>query len=323
MPKVSLIVPVYNTEKYLKKCMDSILKQSLDDIEIIVLNDGSPGEVDGIISTYKDKRIKYIKKENEGIGRTRNRGIDEAVGEYLAFVDSDDYIDPDFCEVLYEKAKNDSCDIVVCNYYEDRDSIIELKLPYFSDTNLEENPSVINKINLGPCNKLFKRDLFDNKNNRFIENLKYEDAPLVIRLLLSAKRIGKVDNCLTHYVIHDNSQTTVRDEKIFDILKITEMIIEDFKKYSYMKDEAVNIAVMILADYTIQQRYINDGKLRNKFIDEAFSLLDNLDKNWRECNYLKAFSYCKRFIKTNKLLTKMYCSLYNSKLKKQVLGERV
>ena len=232
MVKVSIIVPVYNTAKYLNKCINSLLNQTLKEIEIILINDGSTDNCESIIKKYKDKRIKYISKKNEGIGKTRNLGIEIASGEYLAFIDSDDYIESNFCEVMYNKAIKDKCDIVICDYFEDiNNELKEIKFASFKDTNLMENPEIINYINLGPCNKIYKKELFKDKNNRFIENLKYEDAPFVCRLLLSAKKIGKINKCLAHYVIHEKSETTTRDERIFDILKITDIIVKDLEKY--------------------------------------------------------------------------------------------
>ena len=314
MNKVSIIVPVYNTSKYLNGCIKSLLHQTLEDIEIILINDGSTDESESIIKKYKDKRIKYISKKNEGIGKTRNLGIDTATGEYLSFIDSDDYVEPNFCEVMYEKALKDKCDIVICDYYEDRfEGLKEIRFPTFKDASLKENPDILTLVNLGPCNKIYKRSLFKDKENRFVESLKYEDAPLVVKLLLKAKKIGKVDECLAHYVIHENSETTTRDERIFDILKIMDIMVSDLKKYGYMHDVMINIAVMVLTDYTIQQRYINDSELRNKFINMAFSYLDDLDPNWKNCNYLKKFSWLKRKVKSSKILTKVYCSIYNKK----------
>ena len=314
MKKVSIIVPVYNTSKYLNSCIKSLLHQTLEDIEIILINDGSTDSSESIIKKYKDKRIKYISKKNEGIGKTRNLGIDTATGEYLSFIDSDDYVEPNFCEKMYEKAIKDKCDIVICDYYEDHNyGLKEIRFPTFKDASLKENPDILTLVNLGPCNKIYKRSLFKDKENRFVESLKYEDAPLVVKLLLKAKKIGKVDECLAHYVIHENSETTTRDERIFDILKIMDIMVSDLKKYGYMHDVMINIAVMVLTDYTIQQRYINDSELRNKFINMAFSYLDDLDPNWKNCNYLKKFSWLKRKVKSSKILTKVYCSIYNKK----------
>lgn len=310
MAKVSLIVPIYNTEKYLKKCITSLVEQTLDDIEILLINDGSTDNSEKTIKSFKDKRIKYITKANEGIGKTRNLGIDIAQGEYLAFVDSDDYLTKDFCEKMYNKAKKDKCDLVICDFYKDDKTLKEVRFITFEDTNIKKMPELINYINLGPCNKLYKKELFINKNNRFIENLKYEDAPLVIKILLSAKKIGKVDECLTNYVIHEKSQTTVRDERIYDILKIVDIIVNDLKEANHPTDSITNLITMILLDYNIQQRYILSKIERNKFIDEVFEYLNKLDKNWKKSDYLKTFPFLKRIIKTNNILTKLYCYIY-------------
>lgn len=311
MTKVSLIVPIYNSQNYLEKCIKSLISQTLKDIQIILINDGSTDNSEKIIKSFDDERIVYISKNNEGIGKTRNLGIDKATGEFLAFVDSDDYLNEHFCEYMYQKAVNDDCDLVVCDFFEDRNTLVGIKFKDFKDTNLRETPELINYINLGPCNKLYKKSLFDDKNNRFEENLKYEDAPFVVKMLVSANRIGKVNDYLTYYVIHSNSETTIRDKRMYDILEITDIIVNVLKKVDYPNDSLVSLAVMILTDYTIQQRYISDVKYRHDFINKAFKYLNNLDRKWRRCSYLKRFPSLKRYVKTSKLLTKIYCDLYN------------
>ena len=119
MVKVSVIVPVYNVYDYLGKCLDSLVNQTLKDIEIIVVNDGSPDNSEEIIDIYKKKYkcIKAYKKENGGLSDARNYGIKRAQGEYIAFIDSDDYVDTQMLEKMYQKAKKDNLDIVVCDVY--------------------------------------------------------------------------------------------------------------------------------------------------------------------------------------------------------------
>lgn len=312
MAKVSLIIPIYNSSKYLKKCINSLLNQTLKDIEIILINDGSKDESDKIIKEYKDKRIKYISKENEGIGKTRNRGIKEATGEYIAFVDSDDYLNEQFCEHMYNKAHQDNCDLVICDFYEDRGNLQEIKFKDFEDSSLRKNPNLINNINLGPCNKLYLLDMLKKNNIYFEENLKYEDAPFVIKAIKNAKRIGKVNEYLTYYVIHENSETTTRDNRIFDILEICKIIINELNEPYYQK-QLTNLITMILLDYCSQQRYVKDGKQRKKFINKSFELLDELDKNWRKCNYVKKLSLLPRIIKTNKKLINLYVNIASIK----------
>lgn len=315
MAKVSLIVPIYNSSKYLKKCLDSLVNQTLKDIEIILINDGSTDDSEKLIKNYEDKRIKYILKKNEGIGKTRNRGIKEATGNFIAFVDSDDYLDPHFCEYMYNKAVNDKCDLVICDFYEDRGNLQEIKFNDFHDTTLDEMPSLINNINLGPCNKIYSLELLKKNSIYFEENLKYEDAPFVVKAVKYANKIGKINDYLTYYVIHERSETTTRDERIFDILEICKIIMHelDEKKYNTC---LTNLIVMILLDYCTQQRYVKSVKLRKKFINEAFDLLNNLDKNWRSCDYVKNLNQLSKIIKTNKFLLQTYCTITSIKYAK-------
>ena len=115
-PKISIIIPVYNVEKYLDRCIDSIINQSLKDIEIILVDDGSPDNCPQLCDEWakKDSRIKVIHKENAGLGMARNTGMQHATGEYIAFIDSDDYVDLDMYAKLLEKAELHNADIVYC-----------------------------------------------------------------------------------------------------------------------------------------------------------------------------------------------------------------
>lgn len=308
IPKVSIVVPVYNTEKYLNKCIDSLLNQTEEDIEILLINDGSTDNSESIIKEYNDKRIKYIKKKNTGIGKTRNLGIDKSKGEYIIFIDSDDYIDYDCVEKLYNYALNTNSDVVVSDFTKDINGKLEkVIIPNFETSNLVQNPTIINYINLGPCNKIYKRSVL--KDVRFDEKHKYEDVPFVVRALKNSDRISKINESLSYYVIHEKSQTTTRDEKIFDILEVSN-IVRNILNENVYHDALVNLLTMILTDYMIQQRYIKDKNHRNRFINEAFRLLNEVDKNWKKCEYMKNISFAKKYIKVHKSLIKLYCSIY-------------
>ena len=158
--KISIIVPIYNTEKYLSKCIESLLNQTYNNIEIILVNDGSKGNSDIIVKKYKDERIKYYKKDNEGIGKTRNFGITKATGDYLMFIDSDDYIKDTCCEEFINNIKKSKADIVVSDFYKDINGTLEyIKIDNFEDSSLKENKDLLLVINPGPCNKVYKRSL--------------------------------------------------------------------------------------------------------------------------------------------------------------------
>ena len=128
-PKVSVIIPVYNVEKYLAKCIESVINQTLTEIEIICVDDGSTDLCPKILDEYasKDKRIKVIHKENEGYGKTMNIGLDLAQGEYIGLVESDDYILPNMYEILYKKAKENDLDLIKSNFYFFWDKILSIQ----------------------------------------------------------------------------------------------------------------------------------------------------------------------------------------------------
>ena len=189
---VSIIVPCFNGEKYIKRCLDSILNQSYKDFEVIFVNDGSTDKTDEIIREYlSDGRVRYFKQNNKGIGATRNFGISKANGDFITFLDVDDYFTDDAIEKMANFSLKNDLDIVVTDYYVYDKNVKQYKIKDFDITNVKDNPNIIVDINFAPWGKLYKKDLI--KNIEFEENLKYEDAPFVIKALLKAQRIGKLN----------------------------------------------------------------------------------------------------------------------------------
>lgn len=312
MIDISIIVPIYNAEKYLNKCIESLINQTKKELEFILINDGSTDNSEKIIKSYKDKRIKYFKNENQGIGKTRNFGIEKATGKYIMFVDSDDYIDKNMAKLMFDKAFSNSLDMVVCDYYKViNNENIEEKLPSFKPTTLKNRPDLLCDINLSPWNKIYKTSLIKDNNIKFVENLKYEDAPFVIEALDKANKVGKVNKCLNYYVIHGNSETTVRDKRVFDILKIIDKIRKYFKDKDYIKESLDKLTVRIITNYTIQQRVQKDKKIGMQFIEESFKYLKREIPDYKNNKYYQNRSLLKRIIEKNKILTKMYVYLYN------------
>lgn len=311
MADISIIVPIYNAEKYLNKCIDSLVNQTKKELEFILVNDGSTDSSEDIIKSYKDKRIKYFKNKNQGIGKTRNFGIDKATGKYLMFLDSDDYLDINACEKLYNKAIKEKSDLVVFDFYRVEETLKEVTINNFKSSSLKENPNLLLDINLGPCNKLIKRELIDKSNTRFNEELKYEDTPFVTEIIKNANKISKLNEYLHYYVIHSNSETTVRDERVFDIIKIIDIIREQYKNEKYIEDVINKLTVRTLTNYTIQQRVQKDIKVGMKFIDEAFSYMKKNIPDYKNNKYYETRGILRRTIEKNKFITKGYCSIYN------------
>ena len=309
MTDISVIIPVYNGEKYIRKCLDSVINQTKKEIEIVVVNDGSTDNTESIIKEYKDKRIKYFKNTNHGIGYSRNFGVSKSSGKYIMFLDSDDYIDKDECKLLYEKCLEDDLDISICDFYKVyNNDLIEVNLGDFKSSSLKDNPDIITEF-LNPWGKLYNKKILTDNKIKFVENLKYEVTPFVIETFCNAKKIGKVNKALHYYVIHGNSETTVRDEKCFDILKIVVKIRKYTKDKEYLKDKIDKLTVRILTNYTIQQRMQKNKKIGMKFIDEAFSYLKKEVPDYKNNKYYENRGM-KKIIEKNKLLTKIYCRLY-------------
>ena len=176
--KLSIIVPVYNTFQYLPRCLDSLVKQNLNDYEIIIVNDGSPDNSQDIIDEYVKRydNIKAYKKENGGLSDARNYGIAKASGEYIAFVDSDDYVANNMYELMYNKAKEKDYDMVVCDLnYVYPDKIIRVSSSVGNDTN-DIKKTMIN-IYPAAWNKIYKKVLFE-QSIRFKGSLNYRVVKL-------------------------------------------------------------------------------------------------------------------------------------------------
>ena len=311
MAKVSVIIPVYNSGKYIKKCLDSLLNQTFKDFEAIIIDDGSIDNSVDIINNYlNDKRFILIKRKNGGIGSARNLGINKSTGKYITFLDSDDYLENDYLLELYNKIEKDKLDIVVCNYNEIKNNELfrKIKINEFNNCYLKNNPNLLLYINKSPWNKIYRKSII--KDIKFPEDLKYEDTVFVCKLLLNNK-LGYLNKYLYNYVIHDKSETTTMDNKVFDIFKI----LDDIRNFYKNEDKNIleyldKMIIQIITTYTIQQRYQKDKLLRNKFIDEAFIYLNNNIKDYKKNIYFKERKI-KGIIEKSKFLTKIYCSIYN------------
>lgn len=243
--KVSVIVPVYNVEHYLAKCLDSLVNQSLQNIEIIIVNDGSNDGSENIIHEYSQKypdKIKAFIKENGGLSDARNFGIDRATGDYFGFVDSDDYVSGTMFEEMLNLAEKNDAEMVICNIQKvDEDGIVTQKLTQIPNMPekivLEANFSVFSDLSYFACNKLFKRELFAHK--RFKKGIHFEDIQLIPQLLLECTTIAQTQNFHYQYLERADSISKTHNERGLDILRAVEDVEEFFNssKYSSKKQE--------------------------------------------------------------------------------------
>lgn len=313
MSSVSIIVPVYNAGIKLERCLESLVNQTEKDIEIIVINDGSTDDSKNIIEEYtvKYKNIIFIDQENKGIGKTRNIGIKKATGEYITFVDSDDYIKENMLEEYYKYAKKHNFDLVIGSYIKkinNKEIIFENNK--FKTGNVKTTPQILYLIEYGPWAKLYKREMLINNNIYFDEKRKYEDMPFVSKALLKSKLIGQITEPYYYYIIHNNSETTTMDKRVFDILDILKEIKDYYKREYYLRDELDYVIIDKITTYMLQQRVQKDNKLRIEFIDAGYAFLNKNIKNWRGNKYYKKTNFLKRIIKNNKKILKIYCNIY-------------
>jgi glycosyltransferase involved in cell wall biosynthesis len=289
VPKISIIVPVYNTEKYLKKCLDSLVNQSLKDIEIIIVNDGSTDNSQNIIDEYKNKYPKLIKsyiKENGGLSDARNFGYDKAKGEYIGFVDSDDYVDITMYEKLYQKAIDQQADIVECNFIWEYPNKEKVDIA----NNYEQTKDILTNIRVMVCNKIFKKDIIDKANIRFPLGLRYEDVLFTYMLIPHIKKIAYINEPLLHYVQRNDSISNYQTEKVRDIYIILNNVLNYYKKNNLYKkyiEELEYIYIRyILGSSFLRTIKVKNKDLRNNILDEGWSILNNQFPNWKKNKYL-------------------------------------
>ncbi|MFS4431173.1 glycosyltransferase family 2 protein [Chryseobacterium sp. S90] len=250
-PKVSIIVPVYNVENYLTKCLDSLVNQSLTGIEILVVNDGSKDNSGKIIEEYAQRypeKIKAFTKENGGLSDARNFGLDRAAGDYIGFVDSDDYVSEKMFEEMFLLGEKHQAKMVICNIQKvDETGKVTQKLTQLPDMSekivLENNFSVFSDISYFACNKLFKKELFNQR--RFKKGVHFEDIQLIPQLLLECDTIAQTQNFYYQYLERTDSITKTHTEKGLDMLKAVADVENVFNesKYSHKKEELKNFQI--------------------------------------------------------------------------------
>lgn len=300
MEKISIIVPVYNSEKYLDKCLDTLCNQTLKKIEIIMVNDGSTDNSENIIKdrVKKDSRIKLYNKKNGGQASARNLGLTKATGEYIAFIDSDDYIEFDFCEKLYNVAKKNNSDIVCFDYFITKDD----KDEYNKILNDKKTGSISLQDYIfsgaGPCNKIYRNIFLKKSNFKFPEGIIYEDFASVPALAKYKPNVFYLNEALFHYV--QTSSSTMRNEvykeKYEDLFKACDILYKELNNSLFFEE----------LEYLICYHMLYLGSL-NFYKYEKYEQIDKISDfmkrnfpSWKKNKYLKN----KRF--KEKILMKLF-----------------
>ena len=311
-PIISIIVPVYKVEKYLADCIDSITAQTFEDIEIILVDDGSPDNCGQLCDDYAktDKRIKVIHKQNGGLSDARNAGIQAASGRYLGFIDSDDYIAPDMFERLYNSIIETDSDISMCRAANFNDgSIAELDKGK-GETFIFEGSDIIKalftgKINNFAWNKLYKKELFDEI--RFPYGKIYEDLFTTYRLCGRSKRLVLIDERKYAYRIRDNSimgkaRRIIHTDKFLAFAEIYDFLSND----DTVRDMAVEYMYRDLVSDVFKIVAADEIKNNEKFFDALKGFLKTIKtKDKKKLFFLKIAVYAPGVIRLRYKLQKV------------------
>lgn len=291
-PCVSIVVPVYNVEDYLEKCVDSIIGQTYQNLEIILVDDGS-NDSSGVICDQlklKYNRIQVVHKVNGGLSSARNSGMEVATGEYMLFIDSDDYIKENTVERCVEAALENQADLVVFDmeYLYDDGTVTFASGGSFTKGNMRENPDLI-YINNSACNKMIHRSLL--KNFSFPIGMWYEDLASIPLLVSKAKCIVKVDEPFYVYYQRTNSIAHSSDPRIFDVYRAIDRVQKEI-------DSSIRSLYLIhgLDLTTLRIKEFSDCKMAVGYLKQNMKLLNEYYPQWRKDPLLKTYSFKKKVI---------------------------
>ncbi len=295
--KVSIILPVYNVEKYLSACLDSLLAQTLEEIEIVAVNDGSTDGSLQILQAYQSlnpEKLFIFSTENHGVSRARNYGFAHSHGEYVWFVDSDDFVEPDACRLLYEKATADGNDLVLFRYY-NVDSETGVRKEYIASCHnqnfrVADKPYELPAISPYPWIKFIHRDLFNGLC--FPEGIRFEDLPVAYLLAVKARSIGYVDQCFYNYRKNVGflSRLTPSTLHIRNAIIFMKEEMEKLGLFEQYQTELDFIAVrhFFYRFWKLLTNYETDQKeLKLQLINELFDYMESNIPDWESNHYVR------------------------------------
>ena len=294
MDKISVIIPVYNVADYLQQCLDSVYKQTYENLEIICVYTKSKDNSYNILKSQKDKRLVTIIRNDGGLGGARNIGIDKATGKYIFFLDSDDWIEKNTIELLHKKITEDKSDFVMFPFYSydsTKNAIIDGTWGSTLNINNVNSPFSYNDLNVDNIisgnsivvawNKLYKASFLNDNNIRFLENLRYEDNPFYYSCLLKANKISYIDQKLLYYRVNrkQSLQSTSYDNKnVLDIVPIMKEVYSIFRHLSSDKTIQDSAEKYILNEFAWRYELMNCN---------TYMFKRNIEKNFGESFYFK------------------------------------
>ena len=289
MSCLSVIVPCYNGEKFISRCLESLVNQTLQDIEIIVINDGSTDNSQDIIDSYANKyhNIKAYKIPNSGIADARNFGVSKVETPYFGFLDCDDYTDVTMFEKMYNKAIETNAQVVVSNFYwvKGKKKKLEKEGPYNTGKDMLIHLFAV------LWNKIYDTEFVRSTNIRFPSGNRYEDAYFLYCLAPNIERLAFVDEAFVHYVQHDNSITHNNNEEVKNMITIFDNILNYYahtNRYDEYHDELEYLHIkFFLGNSFLRSARIDDKQDRDYTIQLGWNMLNDEFPDWHHNHYLK------------------------------------
>lgn len=296
MIKLSIIIPIYNVELYLSKCLNSILEQTYKEIEIILVNDGSTDNSKDIAVSYCERFpniFKYFEKDNGGLSSARNFGLEKISGDFVGFLDPDDYIDNDLYEIMINSLDS-SIKIVECDFiweYENGKSVLDKTSEYKSIKDLMVNGRVV------AWNKIYNVEWLEKINIKFREGLLYEDLNFFFKIvphLTSISEVSTVKNSFVHYVQHKGTITSDNSLNILDIIKSYEDVFHYYNErqinYLYFDELEYKFSRNLMGAFLKRAIRIKDKRQRKIILDEFWNNVLSYYPNWKKNKYIKKLS---------------------------------
>lgn len=316
MPKVSIVVPIYNVEKYLEKCLNTLINQTLSDIQIILVNDGSSDNSGKIAKEFQKKypeKIIYLEKENGGLSDARNFGILHATGEYIAFLDSDDYVELSIYEEMYNLAKKENSDMVECDFYWEYPEKSKQDIGHI----YEGKKEMLEKVRVVAWNKLIKRDVLEEAQVWFPKGYRYEDVEFTYKLIPYLEKVSFLKKPYIHYMQREGSISNSQNERTKEIFEVLEHVIEFYKEKELYEEYKTQLEYLytryLLCSSLLRMVKIQDKKVRKELLNKTWTNLNIKFPNWKKNEILKKGKGAKNlYMKTvNKFTYPIYCKIFS------------
>ncbi len=324
MTKLSIVVPCYKVDKYLSRCLDSLVSQTFEQLEIVCVNDGSPDRCSEILEDYANRYpdlFTIINKANEGVLKARRDGIRAAKGEYIGFVDPDDYVSPDFAKSLYEAAKEHNADIVCCGFKRTDGKRVystEMVAFHYNEISIKDDPGLLLEVNSALWNKIFRADLVKNPEELTVTPGAFTDMLSHQLILMNAQKIAFVNKALINYTVRDDSIiTSVKEDMVQDIYRATKQVRDLYKKRTPELLDYLDSSAFLHLGVSLMYRLSDDTESLSRTLRSNRAFLNRYFPKWRRSPYLRPV-----FILTHKgtnLKLFIVCMFYKLGLFKQFL----